>query len=410
MISYDEALKLVLDAVRSLGVENVPLLDADGRFLARPLKARLDMPRFDQSAMDGFAVKLDDIAGASLESPAELILDGDLPAGAMRRPRLRQGHTFKVFTGSMLPAGTEAVVMREYSREQGVKVLLERNASPGEHLRLRGEEYKKGDRLLDGGVRIDPATIGLLANSGYTEVPVFVRPTVTLLTIGDELVPLGAKLLQSKIYNSNELALTAALTRVGVVRIRARTLPDDPAAMRREMSRGLRDSDILLTAGGASEGDYDFVPRVATELGVKERFKRVAIKPGKPNFFGTWRAPGRTGRTRLVFGLPGNAVSALVSFYQLVRPALLRMMGLPAPTELDLSAELTEDCNKKKGRLEWLRGRLEVVDGRLLVHPSTRQGSHMMGGLALADCLIHFPLDRELLKKGEQVDVRQIHW
>jgi molybdopterin molybdotransferase len=230
------------------------------------------------------------------------------------------------------------------------------------------------------------------------------------LTLGDELVPLGKKLGPGLIFNSNEHALTAALKRVGVSRIRAKTLRDDTAAMRREMSRSLRNSDILVTAGGASEGDYDFVPRVAAELGIRERFQKVAIKPGKPNYFGTWRAPGRGGRTRFVFGLPGNAVSALVSFYQLVRPAMLKMMGLPAPTELDLTAEITEDCHKKKGRLEWLRGKLEIVDGRLLVHPSKRQGSHMMGGLAAADCLIYFPGDRDLLRKGEQVDVRQINW
>jgi molybdopterin molybdotransferase len=410
MISFPEAVKLILSEARTLGVEKVPLMDADGRFLARPLKARLDMPRFDQSAMDGFAVKLADLRGASAKSPAKLILDGDVPAGSQRRPRLRRGHTVKVFTGSMLPVGTEAVVMREFSRGRGEKVLLEREASRGEHLRRRGEEFAKGDRLLEGGARIDPAVIGLLATFGHKEVPVFVRPTVTLLTIGDELVPLGTKLAPSKIYNSNELALTAALKRVGVGRIRAKTLPDDPAIMRREMQRGLRDSDVLVTAGGASVGDYDYLRRVAAECGIKEQFRAIAVKPGKPNFFGTWHAPGRAGGTRLVFGLPGNSVSALVSFHQLVRPALLKMKGLTVQAEPTLCAELTAECRKKPGRMELVRGRLESLSGRLLVHPTKRQGSHMMGGLAAADCLILFPHDRERLGKGETVEVQPLAW
>jgi len=157
-------------------------------------------------------------------------------------------------------------------------------------------------------------------------------------------------------------------------------------------------------------GDYDFLGQVAVQCGIREHFHAVAMKPGKPNFFGTWRAHGVGGGTRLVFGLPGNAVSALVSFHQLVRPGLLKMMGLSELPQLDLSAELTRDCRKKPGRLELLRGRLEVSGDRLFVHPSKGQGSHMMGGLATADCLILFPHDRDLLKKGDLVKVRQIAW
>jgi len=430
MISFPEAIRLVMETAPTLGIERVRLKDADGRFLARPIKARLDMPRFDQSAMDGFAVKLADVKGASPESPAELTLDGDVPAGSRRRPRLRNGHTVKVFTGSVLPLGTEAVVMREFSKSHGDRVLLERGASPEENVRRRGEEYARGDLILDRGARIDPAVIGLLATSGHEEVPVFARPSVTLLTIGDELVPLGRKLGPSKIYNSNQHALTAALKRVGVDRIRARTLPDDPAVMRREMTRGLRESDVLITAGGASVGDYDFLRRVAAECGIKEGFRAIAVKPGKPNFFGTWRPPreaagrARTGGgsrsgaragsrdagTRLVFGLPGNSVSALVSFHQLVRPGLLKMMGLSELDEPKLSAELTDECHKKPGRMELVRGRLETAGGRLLVRPTKRQGSHMMGGLAAADCLIIFPRDKKQIMKGEHVEVKPLAW
>ncbi len=410
MISFERALALVLDAARPLGIETVPLLEADGRFLARPLKAKAHMPRYDQSAMDGFAVKLADVSGAGPKSPVELTLDGDLPAGSRRRPTLRSGRTIKVFTGSMLPKGTEAVVMREYAREIGDKIFLERDASSEENVRRRGEEFRPGDILLGRGAAVGPAAIGLLANFGYVRVPVFTRPSITLLTIGDELVRLGRPLRPGGIYNSNEFSLTAALRRIGAGRIKAGTVPDDPAALRRAMARGLRESDVVLAAGGASVGDYDFVRPVAESLGIDERFRAIAVKPGKPVYFGTWRGPGRRGKTRLFFGLPGNAVSALVSLHQLVRPALRKMMGDAAPGDLALTAELTEECRKRHGRLQLMRGRLVAEDGRLLVHPDKRQGSHMMGGMAHADCLIYFPAGRQRLEAGERVKVGLISW
>jgi molybdopterin molybdotransferase len=410
MIPFERALSLVLDAAGPLRVERVPLLDADGRFTAAPLRARAQMPRYDQSAMDGFAVRLVDVRGAVPGSPSELALDGDLPAGSRRRPTLRPGRTIKVFTGSPLPRGTEAVVMREYTRQRGDKIFFERGASREENIRRRGEEYNRGDLLLDRGAAVGPAAIGLLAGFGYERVPVFARPSITLVTIGDELVRLGRPLKPGMIYNSNEFSLTAALRRIGCGRIRAVTVRDDPNALRRRLARGLRESDVVLAAGGASVGDYDFVRPVAESLGIDERFRAIAVKPGKPVFFGTWRAPGRGAGTRLFFGLPGNAVSALVSLHQLVRPALRKMMGDSGLSELSLTAELTEGCSKRHGRLQLMRGRLAAVDGRLLVSPEARQGSHMMGGMAGADCLIHFPAGRQRLEAGESVKVGLISW
>jgi molybdopterin molybdotransferase len=410
MIPFDKAQQIVLENVRPRGAEKVPLAGADGRYAARPLKARLDTPRYDQSAMDGFAVKVADLRGASPKSPARLTLDGDLPAGSTRRPRLRAGHTVKVFTGSMLPVGTEAVVMIEYSRARGNSVALTREAAEGDHIRRRGEEFTKGDMLIDRGTRIDPSVVGLLATFGHVEVPVFKLPSVTLLTLGDELVPLGKRLSAGKIYNSNQFSLTAALKRIGVERVRTRIVRDDYAALRREMKRGLRESDIVLAAGGASVGDYDFVRPVTEEIGIDEHFRAVAVKPGKPVFFGTWKASGRGAGHKILFGVPGNPVSALVSLHEFVRPALKKMMGDPAPASLIVPAEIAEECTKKPGRLRLLRGSLERRDGRLFVHPRRKQGSHMMGGMANADCLIRFPGSSRRLEKGQSVDVILINW
>jgi molybdopterin molybdotransferase len=410
MIPFDEAKLIVLNDARPLGVEKLALHQADGRYLARSLNARLDMPRFDQSAMDGFAVKLVDLAGASAKHPVALTLDGDLPAGSTRRPRLRRGHTVKVFTGSTLPEGTEAVVMVEYSRTRGNTVYLKKEASAGDHIRRRGEEYSKGDLLMKTGSLVDPSVIGLLATFGYAEIPAFKLPSVTLLTLGDELIPLGVALKAGKIYNSNKFSLTAALKRIGVRKIRARIVPDDRAALRRAITRGLDESDVVLAAGGASVGDYDFVRPVTADVGIEERFRAVAVKPGKPVFFGTWKAPGRGGAAKLFFGVPGNPVSALVCLHQFVRPALRKMMGDPAQREQFLSAELAGECVKRPGRLHLTRGRLESRDGRLVVHPLSRQGSHMMGGMANADCLILFPSHQHKLSRGQTVQVVRIDW
>jgi len=417
MIDYLTGLDLVLDRARSLPAEKVSLDRALGRVLARRVTARMDMPRFDQSAMDGYAVRLADVARASSSRPVELDLTGVLPAGSSRRLRLEPGCAVKVFTGSRLPAGTGAVVMKEYCREEGDSVRIEHAPREGEHLRRKGEEYTRGSELLRAGVRLTPPAVGLLATNGCAEVPVHALPSVALITIGDELVRLGKPLAAGKIYNSNAFALSAALTGLGLGRVSAGTLPDDRATLGRTLRRRLRGNDVLITVGGVSVGDFDFVRSVAAEVGVEEVFWKLAVKPGKPCFFGTWRPPGSRGRSsrRLVFGLPGNPVSALVSFHLLVKPALLKMMGLPAAPPVPRTARLDTDCRKEPGRLEFLRGVLREESGSrgdpiLVVHPVTRQESHMIGGLAGADCLILFPRQATRLKRGQRVEILPLCW
>ncbi|MFH1844580.1 MAG: gephyrin-like molybdotransferase Glp [bacterium] len=419
MIGFDEALGRVLDLAPLLPVEKVPLEDAVGRVLARPATARFGMPRFDASAMDGYAVKLSDVDNACAETPAILELAGELPAGDATRRTLRHGQTIKVFTGSNLPAGTDAVVKREYCQEAGDgTVWMERPALGREHIRFKGEEYHRGDTLLEAGTILDPPQIGLLATFGHAEVPVHEIPSVTLITMGDELVPLGESLGPSQIYNSNSFALQAALQRLGVTVARTLTLPDDPAALRRAIRQGLRRGRMVVTAGGASVGDYDFVRPVAGEVGIREIFRQIAIKPGKPVFFGTWQPDSsrRHSERRLFFGLPGNPVSALVSYHQLVKPALLKMMGRSAVIGQFLTATLAADLHKRPGRRVLVRGVLEVDlpsepgGSGLHVRPVTRQGSHMPGGLASADCLILFPSQATELYKGDAVRVQLLSW
>ncbi len=403
MIAYDDAISSIRGAVRPLPPETIPLAEADGCVLACDVRARLDLPRFDQSAMDGFAVRLADTRQAG-RKPATLCLTGEMPAGCSRRLPLRSGCAVKVFTGSMLPRAAEAVVMKEYTTETDGAVVVHRTAKPGEHIRYRGEELRRGSPLLAAGTIVTPPVLGLLAANGIERVRVHRRPDVALLTLGDELVAPGTQLQAGQIRDANGPALAAAMVRLGVGRIRRATVGDDPRALRSVMVREMRRCEVVITVGGASVGDHDHVEAVRAELGVREHFNRVAIKPGKPNVFGV--SPAGC----FMFALPGNPVSALVSFHQFVAPALRCLRGEATSDAWHLMATLATPLAKRTDRLEWVRGIVELVDGRFVARSTRGQGSHMLSGLAAANALLEIPRDVKTLPKGAEVRVRLLQW
>lgn len=404
MISLDEARALLLGALKPLPAETVAAAAADGRVLAREVRARLDQPRFDQSAMDGYAVRAADAAGATSRNPRALRLQGEMPAGTARRPRLRSGGAVRVFTGSALPAGADAVVMQEDVRREGEDVLIGLAPRPGDHVRRRGEELRRGDPLLPAGAELGPASLGLLAAHGVASVRAVRRPVAALITMGDEVVPPGAPLAPGRIRDANGPAVAAALRRAGAARVRRSHAADDPADLRRRLAAALRGADVVVTVGGASVGDHDHAAAARAALGVRELYDRVAIKPGKPNLFGL--APDGTP----VFGLPGNPVSALVSCHLFVLPALRALQGRPAERDLGLRARLASPLAKPPGRLEWVRATLARDDQGLVATPVRGQGSHMLTGLAAADALIAFPRGATRLAAGDVVAVRLLDW
>jgi len=403
MIDYADAMKAILDAVSPLPAESVPLEKADRRVLARDVRTRLDLPRFDQSAMDGYAVLLADTADASRRS-VELRLTGEMPAGCARRLPLRSGCTVKVFTGSMVPRGTEAVVMKEYTTEHDDTVVVSRSPVTGEHIRIRGEELRRGSSLVAAETIITPPIVGLLAANGVGSLSVHRRPDVALVTRGDELAAPGTPLGAGQIRDANGPALAAALRRLDVGRVRRATVGDDPRALRRVLARELQRCDVVITIGGASVGDHDHVEAVRRDLKVRERFNRVAMKPGKPNVFGV--APGGC----FMFALPGNPVSALVSFHQFVAPALRRLRGETVKATWHPSATLVTPLVKSSGRLEWVRGVVELVDGRFMARATRGQGSHMLSGLANANALLEVPCEVAALAAGAEVRVCLLDW
>ena len=419
MIEFEAAQAAILREARPLPAVTLPLADAAGRYLLRPLRARFASPRFDQSAMDGYAVRVADVAAATPDEPVRLPVKGVRQAGAAGSLTLRPGTAVKIFTGAAMPRSGEAVVMREYCHEGSDGVAISRPVHAGENVRYRGEECPRGEELLAAGTRITPPVLGLLAFHGQATVAVRDLPRVTIVSIGDELIPPGQRLRPGQIYNSNGPALAAALAELGIARCRQVLVRDDAVAIRRGLAAALRRSDVVISAAGVSVGDYDFVTDVTDRLGLRRVFYRIKMKPGKPVLFGTWRAApgdgghggqGRGKRATLFFGLPGNPVSALVTFELLVQPALRAMMGAAAPVPAPIQARLATACRNHAGRTDFQRGLLDLSGEEAMVTPLSLQGSHMLAGLAGANCLIQVPLAVTDLAAGETVRVWPLIW
>ncbi|MCH8880617.1 MAG: molybdopterin molybdotransferase MoeA [Planctomycetes bacterium] len=409
MIDLDEARSAVLDHAEPLPATKATLESALGCVLALPICTMLDLPSFDNSAVDGFGVHVDGVAGASEGSPIRLELAGTVRAGEdVSGVALSKGKALKIMTGAPVPADVEAVIMREYCREEGEFVHIQRPAKPGENIRRKGEEFQHGQQVLDAGTRVTPAVVGMLATVGLTEVEVHRKPRVAVLVTGDELVKPGTALKPGQIYESNSFALAAILREMGIDDVQLLHLRDEREAITEGIRESLDGSDVLITVGGVSVGDFDYVKEAMADLGVEQIFWKINMKPGKPNFVGVYRK--ESGADTLVFGLPGNPVSAQVSFHHLVKPAILKMIGVANVARQGLLAELAADIQHKPGRREFLRGVLEMNQGHPIVRPVSGQGSHMQGGLARANCLIDVPPDCPGFKQGEQVFVELLTW
>jgi len=404
VIRYDEALDLCLRELPRLPATSVPAAAAVGCALAGDLRARADQPRHDQSAMDGYAVLLDDVRGASPRRPVRLRLAGTSPAGGRRLPVLRPGTCVRVLTGGRVPRATEAVVIQEHCRREGDMVLVERAPRPGANIRRRGEESRRGDLLLPAGTPVTPPVAALALTHGHAALRVRARPRVVVLTTGDELVPAGVPLRPGQIHDSNGPAVAAALVRAGAAVVAVRHVPDDRGRVVRALRAALRRADAVVTIGGASVGDRDYLGEAHARLGVRLLFRKVAVKPGKPNIVGI--APDGTA----VFSLPGNPVSALVSLVTLVIPALHGMMGYADPRPRTQPAVLDRPLPHRPGRREWVRAALARSDDTLTARPLRHQGSHMMLGLAAADALVLVPEESGDLPAGSRVEVIPLAW
>ena len=392
MTTFEEARSLILERVAPLGREQVPIVAAAGRILSEGVRAPWDMPQWDNSAMDGYAVRSADCAG-----PATLKLTGYQAAGGTVGPRVTPGCAVKIMTGSPIPEGCDAVVPFEETVEAGGFVKIRGPVKPRAHIRFRGEDVSAGDLVIPAGTVLRPPEISMLASFGRAFVPVYRRARVAVLSTGDELVELGDPLAPGKIINSNTVSLAAAIEEAGAVPVLLGIAADDKGSLREKIEEGLR-ADALITSAGVSAGDRDFVREVLDELAVKEVFWKVDIKPGHPTAFGL-----KEGKP--VFSLPGNPVSSLVTFEVFVRPALLKMMGHPRPLKAPMKAILKEPVRKKAGKVHFFRVRIEEEGGEYIARTSGDQNTGILRTMVLANGIAVLPAEKTVFEAGEKVDV-----
>ncbi len=384
MISVRAALDTVLASVARVGPEQISIAQACGRVLARAVVANRTVPPFDNCAMDGFAVRAADVAAATPTAPVRLRLLETVPAGSVARHAVVPGTAVQVMTGSAVPAGADAVVRVEDTQVADGWVAVLRAPRRGEHIRRAGEDLRDGEVVWPAGRLLRPADIGVLASLGMPSITVFRRPRVSVLATGNELVSLGEPIEGRKLANSNAYALAAAVREAGGEARLLGIVPDDLESSLRPFEAALECSDVVLSTGGVSMGNFDLVRQVLARLGAQELFWKVRQKPGKPLSFGT------RGRT-LVFALPGNPVSALVCFYLYVRPALLSASGAKQIFSPVVEGEAEEPIEGSEGLTDFVRCQLRVHEGRFSLRSAGSQSSGVLRSLSLADALAILP-------------------
>jgi len=417
MLTYEQALAKVLEECGRISpeIETVDLSKAAFRVLAEDLKAPFDLPRFNNSAVDGYGVNVGDLAQASPTNPVTLKLLAMVPAGADARSSgitddaaLPAGACVKVLTGAPVPETVEAVIMKEYCQEIDDQVTVTCTARIGENIRLTGEELEEGRVVLRPGIRLTPPAIGLVATVGANQVKCYKQPRIALVSTGDELIEPGESLLPWQIYNSNSYALSAALTglHLSPESITRYHCLDTEESVKATLSQALANSDVLITLGGVSVGDRDYVKSTLEQMHARTVFWKASIKPGKPIYFATMAG------SKVIFGLPGNPVSALVTFNLFVKPAMLLLQGTTGYATAEIvTARLSNSLKKKAGRLDFVRAVVSRnKQGELQARPTTGQDSHMLTGLTSANALIHFEQELEYRAEGDTVDVQFLNW
>jgi molybdopterin molybdotransferase len=390
LLSIEEAQQLVLERVGRLPEEREPADAAVGRVLTEPATAEIDLPPFDSSAMDGFALRAED-------TPGTLRVRFRIAAGAPAERSLEPGEAMGIATGGVIPDGADAVIPLEYVVDRDNTIEVPDAVSQGASIRAAGGDLRQGEVVVGAGTRLGAPQVAALSAAGVAEVRVSRRPRAALLATGSELRRPGEPLEPGQIYDANGVLIDAQLVSAGAVVERLSSVADDEDAHRVALERGL-EADILVTSGGVSVGPHDLVRRIEAKLGVEEVFWGVSVKPGKPISFGV--VDGK----RLVFGLPGNPVSVLVGFELFVRPAVLALQGVTDPLPRFERGRLGGDVERNPARDELLRGRLRLDDEGVVIEPLPGRESHMIARAAQADALVLVRRGEDHLRRGEPVE------
>lgn len=400
MISPEEARAIVLNEVKTLPACEVDILDSLGSVLAEDVVSDMDIPPFDNSAMDGFAVKTSDAKGASRENPVRLKIVDDQPAGRVTDVVVTSGVAVKVMTGAPIPKGADAVIRVEDTQTSGEWVYILQEVKEGQDIRLAGEDIRKGETVIRSDTVIGPPQIGILASLGRSRVRVVPRPSVAILCTGDELVEIDEPLPMGKIRDSNSYSTAAQVIACGARPVRLGIARDTVESIGTKLREALH-CDVIVTTAGVSVGEHDIVKDVLEDFGAELKFWKVAQRPGMPLAF--WMFKGKP-----VFGLPGNPGASMICFEEYVRPAILKMRGRTKLFRPEVEAILTHDIKKKPGRMHYVRVRVERKNGEYYATSAGPQGSGILKTMSLANGLALIPKDAPLMKAGERVKVHLI--
>ncbi|MEM7759441.1 MAG: gephyrin-like molybdotransferase Glp [Cyanobacteria bacterium P01_A01_bin.40] len=408
MLSVTEAAEIILNLVSSfdsnLDAEIVDLEVVNGRILVKPVVGNLDIPHWDNSAMDGYAVKYEDVKDCNENNPVSLAIITEIAAGDRPQTDIKPGQAARIFTGAMLPQGADTIVMQENTKREGNQVTIVKAPQLQEFVRHQGAFYQAGTPLLEAGTKIGAAEMAVLATAQCTQLSVYRRPRVAIISTGDELVTPEQALQSGQIVDSNQYALASFVSNNGGIPLKLGIVRDRPQELKHAIAQAITSADIVLSTGGVSVGDYDYVDRILTELGGTLHIRSVAVKPGKPLTVATF-----DDNDCLYFGIPGNPVSALVSCWRFVQPALQKLSGSTSYQPSFVNA-ITRHNLKASGRREtYLWGQVHLVDGKYEF--ALAGGSHSSGNLinlAQTNGLAIIPIGQNLIKAESEVKVMLI--
>ncbi|MBI5193110.1 MAG: molybdopterin molybdotransferase MoeA [Nitrospirae bacterium] len=398
MRSVEEALKTVLDNIKVLGTERIPIQDSLGRVLGEDVYSNLFLPPWNNSAMDGYAVRWENVKNAAKENPAKLNVVGDIRAGLLPDKPVGDEEAIRIMTGAPVPEGADTVIRVEDTKTEDKIVSIFKASRQGENIRKRGENVKKGDLVLTKGTSIGPGQLGSMAMVGKPVVTVYRRPVVTVMSTGDELADFDEALTENKIPNSNSYAVASQVLEAGATPHVLGIARDNKESLREKIGQGLS-GDMMIVSGGVSVGDYDFVKDILKEYGIDMKFWTVGIKPGHPIAFGLVG-------DKPIFGLPGNPVSTMVTFEVFARPALQKMCGHTNLFRPVVDAIAEDEFSDRPGRTHYVRSLIRYNDGKYYVKSTGSQGSGILMSMAYANCFIILPADKEKVLAGETVKVQ----
>jgi len=398
MITVEKALQSIFLNFHPLGLEKVNILDARARVIGEDVFATHNIPSADNSAMDGYAVRHIDTKGATRVNPLHLKVIEEIPAGKVPQKRLKKGEASRIMTGAIIPDAADAIVRQEDTKKIGKTVIIYTSVKEGQDIRFAGEDVQKEELVISKGSVVSPAQIGMLASLGRAFVSVYQKPRVAIIATGDELVDIENDPPPAKIVNSNSYSLAAQVLECGAIPLILGIAKDKKSELQEKFKTALH-ADLIISSGGVSVGDFDFVKDVMGEIGNAMHFWQLAMKPGKPLAFGAIKGIP-------LFGLPGNSVSALVSFEQFVRPYLLKMQGHTKIFRQTIRALSSQEIQKKKGVKHFIRAIVKKEKNQYVAAITGEQGSGILKSMVLANALIALKENETKVKKGDPVTVQ----